>query len=241
MRIGLIGASGRMGRAIARVAAESGTATIAHAIGSGTDLNAVSPDSVDVLVDFSSPAALPAVLALACRIGRPLLVGSTGLTPDHNHAIDQAAREVAVLQTGNTSLGINLLQVLVTQAARALGPEWDVEILELHHRLKQDAPSGTALMLGAAAARARGIAPPHPRARIGQAPGPREDGSIGYASLRGGTAAGEHTVLFAGEGEQLRFTHIAEDRIVFARGALKAATWLVGRAPGRYSMADLFG
>lgn len=242
MRLGLVGACGRMGRAITRIAEETGEAIVAHPIGAGTDLAAIAPDDIDVLVDFSNPAALGEALGLARRIRRPVLVGTTGLGPDHHAMIDRAASEVAVMQTGNTSLGINLLRVLVQQAASRLGTEWDIEILDLHHRNKLDAPSGTALMLGAAAADGRGAAPEElgRSDRMSGGPHPREPGTIYYASLRGGTAAGEHMVLFAGEGERVELRHIAENRLVFARGALKAARWLIGQTPGRYVMADLF-
>jgi 4-hydroxy-tetrahydrodipicolinate reductase len=156
--------------------------------------------------------------------------------------IDQAAAEIAVLQTGNTSLGVTLLAQLVREAAAKLGPDWDVEIVEMHHRHKVDAPSGTALLLGEAAARGRGVTLPEVRvdSRAGLT-GARAEGTIGFASLRGGSVIGDHHVVFAGEGERVELSHLAQDRSTFAHGAVRAAQWLVGRAPGRYAMGDVLG
>jgi 4-hydroxy-tetrahydrodipicolinate reductase len=161
---------------------------------------------------------------------------------DAERAIDAAARAIPVLQTGNTSLGVTLLAHLVREAASRLGPEWDIEVLEMHHRMKVDAPSGTALLLGEAAAEGRGIdlAAHSERGRDGQT-GARGRGAIGFASLRGGTVAGEHTVIFAGEQERLTLSHNAEDRMIFAHGAVRAAAWLIGREPGRYTMPQVLG
>jgi 4-hydroxy-tetrahydrodipicolinate reductase len=196
----------------------------------------------DVLIDFSAPGALPVSIEAAQEARCALVVGTTGLEPAHHALIDTAARDIAVLQAANTSLGVTLLARLVEQAARALGPDWDIEIAELHHRLKVDAPSGTALALGEAAARGRGIdlATHSDRGRDGMT-GPRLEGRIGFASLRGGSAAGDHMVLLASEGERIELWHRAENRTIFARGALKAAQWLAGKQAGRYAMADVLG
>ncbi len=238
--IGIFGNAGRMGRAITHALAGHG-ATLAGGIDSGGDPVALAA-SADVLVDFSAPAALPAHLAAARAAGTPLLIGTTGLSRAHHEAIDAAAAEIAVLQTGNTSLGITLLARLVREAAERLGPAWDIEIVEMHHRAKVDAPSGTALLLGDAAAAGRG-ASLHDLSVIGRAglSGDRAEGTIGIASLRGGTVAGDHMAIFAGPGERIELAHRAEDRAIFAHGAITAALWLAGRAPGRYAMAEVLG
>lgn len=239
-RIGIIGSEGRMGRALAAVLAGGGN-QIASGIGRGGDVAALA-DASDALVDFSSPQALASNLHAAIGAGIPILVGTTGLADEHHGAIDRASQAVPVLQTGNTSLGVTLLAHLVTEAARRLGPEWDIEIVEMHHRLKVDAPSGTALLLGQAAAAERGIdlGANSETGRNGQT-GARREGTIGFASLRGGTVAGEHSVIFAGEEERLILSHHAESRAIFARGAVRAAEWLIGKQPGRYSMGDVLG
>jgi 4-hydroxy-tetrahydrodipicolinate reductase len=181
-------------------------------------------------------------LHAAIGAGVPILIGTTGLGESHHTAIDNASRAIPVLQTGNTSLGVTLLAHLVREAASRLGPEWDIEVLEMHHRMKVDAPSGTALMLGEAAAAGRGIALAEhsERGRDGQT-GRRAEGAIGFASLRGGTVAGEHSVILAGEQERLVLAHIAEDRMIFAHGAVRGAQWLIGREPGRYTMPQVLG
>lgn len=196
----------------------------------------------DVLIDFTSPGALAATLDAACDGKAAIVIGTTGLEPQHHAMIDRAAKSIAVLQAANTSLGVTLLTRLVADAARALGPDWDIEIAELHHRHKVDAPSGTALALGAAAAAARGVdlAVVSDRGRDGIT-GVRVPGHIGFASLRGGSAAGDHTIVFAGEGERLELRHLAENRDIFARGALRAAVWLAGKPAGRYAMDDVLG
>ena len=242
MRVGLIGPCGRMGRAIARLLGEEKAGTVTAAIDSATDLAAIGAGAIDVLIDFSNPGATAAACGLAERLMLPLLVGTTGLGPEQHAAIDAAARTIPVLQTGNTSLGINLLRVLVRDAAARLGDGWDIEIVEMHHRGKLDTPSGTALMLGAAAnsGRGHGATERNRFDRMQEGPHPREPGGIYYASLRGGTVAGEHQVIFAGEGERIELGHRAENRLVFARGAIKAAAWLIGQLAGRYTMADMF-
>jgi 4-hydroxy-tetrahydrodipicolinate reductase len=198
--------------------------------------------SADVLVDFTSPEALAGNLQAACDAGTGLVIGTTGLTPAHMAEIDEAARDIPVLQTANTSLGITMLAALVRDAAERLGDDWDIEILETHHRHKVDAPSGTALMLGDAAAEGRRIKRAKPLMRTAAASGTaRKPGDIGFASLRGGSVAGDHLVIFAAEGERLELGHRAESRTIFARGAVRAALWLAGQKPGRYTMRDVLG
>ena len=237
-RIGIIGSKGRMGQALMQAVANAGH-TLAGGIDRGDDPQALAGQS-DVLVDFSAPAALSANLTASVAAGVPIVIGTTGLEPEHHAAIDAAARQIAVLQTGNTSLGVTLLAHLVREAAARLGTDWDIEIVEMHHRMKVDAPSGTALLLGEAAAEGRGIAlsDHSERGRDGQT-GARGAGAIGFASLRGGTVAGDHSVIFAGENERLMLTHTAENRAIFARGAVKAAEWLSERDAGRYKMPDV--
>jgi 4-hydroxy-tetrahydrodipicolinate reductase len=238
--IGIIGSNGRMGAALVN-AAEAGGLLVAGGIDVGGDLIALAK-ACDVLIDFSSPKALVANLGAAVAAGTPILIGTTGLDEDHHRHIDNAAHHVAVLQTGNTSLGVTLLARLVQEAAARLGPEWDIEIVEMHHRMKVDAPSGTALLLGEAAAAGRGImlAGNSERGRDGDL-GPRGHGKIGFASLRGGTVAGDHMVILAGDNERIELIHRAEDRSIFARGAVKAAGWLIGKGAGRYAMNDVLG
>jgi 4-hydroxy-tetrahydrodipicolinate reductase len=198
----------------------------------------IDQDRGDVLVDFSAPAALRASLDRAVSAGIPILIGTTGLGPGADKLADEAAKRVAVLRAPNTSLGVAVLSDLVERAAGALGPDWDIEILEMHHRMKADAPSGTALALGEAAARGRGTPLHAERGRDGTGL-ERNEGAIGFASLRGGTVAGEHDVVFAGTEERLILSHRAESRMIFARGALAAARFLVGKPAGIYSMRDV--
>ena len=188
------------------------------------------------------PGALAANLAAARAAGTPILIGTTGLGAANLALVEEAARDIAVLQTGNTSLGVTLLAKLVRDAAQRLSPDWDIEIVEMHHRAKIDAPSGTGLMLGEAAAAGRG-ATLGELGVIGRAglSGDRATGTIGLASLRGGTVAGDHSVIFAGNGERLEFTHRAEDRAIFAHGAITAALWLAGKPAGRYHMNQVLG
>lgn len=239
-RIGIYGSQGRMGQAI--VAAMPVLDAIhAGGVDAGEDPAALA-HACDVLVDFSAPAALDAHLAAALAAGTPIVVGTTGLSPHHHDAIDAAAERIAVLQTGNTSVGVGLIMALVRDAARRLGQEWDIEIVEMHHRDKIDAPSGTALMLGEAAAAGREttIAETGVQGRAGLV-GARARGTIGFSSLRGGTVVGDHNVVFAGNGERIEIGHYAQDRAIFAAGAVKAALWLAGRAPGRYRMDQVLG
>ena len=240
VRIGIIGSEGRMGQALARAIADAGHESTGG-IDRGGDAAGLA-DRSEALVDFSTPAALETNLHAAIGAGIPIVIGTTGLEERHHTAIDNAARQIAVLQTGNTSLGVTLLAHLVREAASRLGPEWDIEIVEMHHRMKVDAPSGTALLLGEAAAAGRGIdlAAQSERGRDGHT-GARERGAIGFAALRGGTVAGEHSVILAGDEERLTLSHSAENRMIFARGAVRAAEWLIGREPGRYTMGDVLG
>ncbi len=239
-KIGIIGNKGRMGQALISAIAEAG-AVLTGGIDQGGDAAALAM-LCDVLVDFSSPSALEANLDACVQSGKAIVIGTTGIEERHHYLIDDAARDIAVLQTGNTSLGVNMLAALVRQAAARLGPDWDIEIAEMHHRHKVDAPSGTALLLGEAAAsgRAIGLAANSERGRDGIT-GARQRGNIGFASLRGGSVAGDHTVIFAADNERIELIHRAENRAVFATGAVKAALWLAGKAPGRYTMSDVLG
>jgi 4-hydroxy-tetrahydrodipicolinate reductase len=225
IRISLFAPSGRMGQAIAAAVAED-------------PCFALDQDNADVVVDFSAAAALQSSLGRAVSAGAPILVGTTGLDELADERIAAAAKQVAVLRAPNTSLGVALLAELVEQAARVLGSEWDIDIAETHHRMKADAPSGTALMLGEAAARGRGIPLNAERGRDGTGL-KREPGAVGFASLRGGTVAGDHDVLFLGPDERLILSHRAENRMIFARGALAGARFLVGKPAGLYSMRDV--
>ena len=239
-RIGIIGSAGRMGQALVDAIAAAGQ-VYAGGVDKGDDLAALAAGS-DVLVDFSAPAALEGNLDAAIAAGVPIVVGTTGLEERHHWLCDHAADSIAVLQTGNTSLGVTLLAHLVREAASRLGEDWDIEIVETHHRMKVDAPSGTALLLGQAAADGRGIdlAAHSARGRDGIT-GARKVGDIGFAALRGGSVAGDHTVHFLADDERIALSHLAENRRIFARGAVRAAQWLIGRAPGRYTMPQVLG
>jgi 4-hydroxy-tetrahydrodipicolinate reductase len=264
MRLIVAGAAGRMGRVlidliaasegVTLVAALEGPASEALGMDAGTLAGrgplgiAVSSDplkavtAADGIIDFSSPRATVDLAALAAQARIAHIIGTTGLSADDSKAIDAAARHAVIVRSGNMSLGVNLLAGLVEKVARALGPDYDIEIAEMHHKMKVDAPSGTALLLGAAAARGRGVDLDENavRSRDGHT-GARQQGSIGFAALRGGTVVGDHMVIFAGPGERLELVHRAEDRGIFARGALHAAIWAQGRKPGLYSMADVLG
>jgi 4-hydroxy-tetrahydrodipicolinate reductase len=239
-RIGIIGSEGRMGQALVAAIAAAGQEH-SSGIDQGGDPLALARAS-DVLVDFSSPHALEANLDAAMAAGIPIVVGTTGLEERHHWLCDAAAEKIAVLQTGNTSLGVNMLGWLVEEAAARLGEDWDIEIVETHHRMKVDAPSGTALLLGEAAAKGRGIdlANHSERGRDGIT-GKREIGAIGFASLRGGSVAGDHSVHFLADDERITLSHLAENRAIFAKGAVKAAQWLIGKGAGRYGMREVLG
>jgi 4-hydroxy-tetrahydrodipicolinate reductase len=208
----------------------------------------VAPDAAlglcDVVIDFSTPAASAALArTAAARGGLALVIGSTGFDAPETQAVDDAAGRIAIVRSGNFSLGVNLLLGLVEQAARALAAaDWDIEVFEAHHRRKVDAPSGTALMLGEAAARGRGasLSNAAERARDGVT-GPRALGAIGFSVMRGGGLVGEHSVSLVAEDEIITLSHSARSRTLFARGALQAALWVAGRPAGLYAMNDVLG
>lgn len=239
-RIGIIGSKGRMGAALVDAIGAAG-AVHAGGVDKGDEVAALAAQC-DVLVDFSAPAALEGNLDAAMGAGVPIVVGTTGLEERHHWLCDAAAERIAVLQTGNTSLGVTLLAHLVREAASRLGEDWDIEIVETHHRMKVDAPSGTALLLGQAAAEGRGIelAAHAARGRDGIT-GARKAGDIGFAALRGGSVAGDHTVHLLADDERIALSHLAENRRIFAKGAIRAAEWLIGKAPGRYAMQEVLG
>ncbi len=249
LKIAIAGALGRMGRQMAlAVEADPRLALVArfHKPGSAGE-GLVERDEAmalaDIVIDFTTPAAsVELAKACAARGGPALVIGSTGFEPAELAGIAEAAKSVPIVRSGSYSLGLNMLTGLVEQAARALGPDADIEILEAHHRFKVDAPSGTALMLGEAAARGRGISLDDvaQRGRDGVI-GPRPSGEIGFAVLRGGSIVGEHSVSFLAEGETLSLSHSAGDRSMFARGAIAAALWVAGRPPGEYDMRDVLG
>jgi 4-hydroxy-tetrahydrodipicolinate reductase len=264
MGLAVVGAAGRMGRALIRAIAETDGVHLAGAVerpgatAIGQDAGAlvgltacgvaVEDDPVPVfarvdgVLDFTTPAATAAFSGLAAQAHIVHVIGTTGCGAEVDAAVAAAARHAAIVKSGNMSLGVNLLAALVRQAARALGADYDIEIVEMHHRAKVDAPSGTALMLGRAAADGRKIdlETSSVRSRDGFT-GPRPDGAIGFATLRGGSVIGDHSVIFAGPGERVTLTHQADDRMLFARGAVKAALWARNRKPGLYTMADVLG
>jgi 4-hydroxy-tetrahydrodipicolinate reductase len=226
VRIALFAPDGRMGKAIqAAIAKEPGFQ--------------VDNDHGDVLIDFSAPDALRASLDRAVSAGVPLLIGTTGLIDEHDALIAEAAKSIPILKAPNTSVGVALLADLTERAARILGPEeWDIEIVEAHHNKKADAPSGTALHLGASADKGRGGGSEVERGRDGTGL-KRQQGAIGYSAIRGGTVAGDHDVMFLGPDERIILSHRAESRAIFARGALAAAKFLKGKPAGLYSMRDV--
>jgi len=197
---------------------------------------------VRAVIDFTAPAATRVQADLAAQARLVHVIGTTGFSDSDIARIDAAARHAVVVRAGNMSLGVNLLTALTRRVAAALGPDYDIEIVEMHHRHKVDAPSGTALMLGEAAAEGRGttLSDSAERGRDGHT-GPRAPGAIGFAALRGGDVVGEHEVIFAGTGERITLGHVATDRMLFARGALSAVRWGLGRKPGHYSMLDVLG
>jgi 4-hydroxy-tetrahydrodipicolinate reductase len=264
MRLVVAGAGGRMGRTVIKAIAETDGVVLAGAIeapgsavigrdagelaGLGHNSIAVSAQApallaeADGVIDFTIPAAT-VVLAERCAArGLVHVIGTTGLTPADEEIIGAAAMRARIVKSGNMSLGVNLLAALVKQVAKTLGEEFDIEILEMHHNKKIDAPSGTALLFGAAAAAGREIdlARQSVRVRDGHT-GARKAGDIGFASLRGGTVVGDHSVIFAGPHERIELIHKAEDRMIFARGAIRAALWARGQKPGLYAMTDVLG
>jgi len=264
MKLAIAGAAGRMGRVLTRIVRETEGAEVAgglEAPGSphlGADMGelaglgalnmAISDDpaalfkKVDGIIDFTVPKATLALVAQSAKARIVHVIGTTGIDAAGEAAIKAAAQHACIVKSGNMSLGVNLLAALVRQVAAALGEEFDIEILEMHHRHKIDAPSGTALMLGEAAAQGRAVdlKARAVRSRDGHT-GARPTGNIGFAALRGGSVVGEHTVLFAGPAERIELGHRAESRDIFARGAVRAALWAKDKKPGLYSMTDVLG
>lgn len=236
------------GASLAAAVARPGSAAVGRDAGALADLPPMDVQvtdrlqlergELDVVIDFSAADAVAATAAACTRAGVALLVGTTGLHADTLQRLDAAATQVPVLIAPNTSLALNVLLELVRRAAAALPASYDIEIFEAHHRHKVDAPSGTALALGEAAAAGRGESLPRPPQLSGATPGARGTGGIGFSVARGGDVVGEHDVRFLGAGEQLRLAHVATDRAIFARGAVSAACWLAKQPPGRYRMAD---
>lgn len=262
--LAVVGAGGRMGRTLVRAITQTPGVSVVGALerpasavlGQDAGVLAGLPAlgvpvlddmakafaRADAIIDFTAPEATRAFCAFAAARGLIHVIGTTGLSDADFSAIREAGKRAAIVQSGNMSLGVNMLAALVKRAAKALGPEFDIEIVEMHHRHKVDAPSGTALLLGEAAAAGRGVALKDKKqsGRDGHT-GARRSGDIGFAALRGGSVIGEHTVMFATEGERIELTHRAEDRGLFAHGAVKAALWAKGKPPGVYSMADVLG
>ena len=262
VRLIVAGAGGRMGRTLVKAIADTKGLRLAGALedarspligwdagtlaGLGENGVKLTGDagpllaSADAVIDFTIPAATLELAALAAKAGKVHVIGTTGFTAADEDKIKDAAKSAVIVKSGNMSLGVNLLAALAKRVARSLGEEFDIEILEMHHNKKVDAPSGTALLLGRAAAEGRGVALElrSAPARVGET-GARKAGDIGFASLRGGTVVGDHSVIFAGPGERLELSHKAEDRMIFARGALRAALWARGKKPGIYSMVDV--
>lgn len=250
IRIAVAGALGRMGRTVTSVVADEPSLVLAARfdLPEATEPGLVSRDAAlaqaDVVIDFTRPEASLELAALAAERGRPaLVIGATGWSADQKARLDAESKSIPIVCAGNFSLGLNLLLGLVAQAARALpAREWDIEVFEAHHRHKTDAPSGTALMLGEAAARARGVEPSQvagwPRT---EAAGPRRCGEIGFSAARAGGLIGEHSVLLAATDEIVTLSHSARDRTLFARGAVQAARWAARRSPGVYDMQDVLG
>ena len=264
LRVVIAGAGGRMGRTLIHAVAASKGFTLAGAVDApnstviGRDageLAGLGPNGVkvvgdatpllgsaDALVEFTIAAATRAFAELTAKAGIVHIIGTTGHSAEEDAIIAKAAQRATIVKSGNMSLGVNLLAALVKRVAKTLNDDYDIEIVEMHHNKKIDAPSGTALMLGRAAAAGRGVdlGRRAVRGRDGLT-GARRAGDIGFASLRGGTVIGEHSAIFAGPAERVELTHRAEDRIIFARGALHAASWARGKKPGLYSMADVLG
>ena len=241
MKIAIQGAAGRMGKMLCALAESAGCEVVSKVdVADGYDRE-WSAD-VEGVVDFSFHAALPGAIAKAAERGIPYVIGTTGITAEEQKSVEEAAKKIPVVQSGNYSLGVNLLLELVRKTAEVLGPDYDIEIAEMHHRHKKDAPSGTALMLAKSAAAGRGVdfdgnAVYGRRGEVGERPA----GEIAIHALRGGSVVGDHTVMFAGDVERIELTHRAQSREAFAAGALRAIAWAAGRKPGIYSMRHVLG
>ncbi len=264
MKLAVMGAGGRMGQALVRAihdvdgcvvaggTEQPGGELVGRDIGEVAGIGALGINivddplpliaKVDGILDFTIPAASTTFAAFAAQARIVHVIGTTGFSKTGEQQIEAAARHATIVKAGNMSLGVNLVTALVEQVAKALDDSFDIEVVEMHHRHKVDAPSGTALMLGEAAARGRDVSLDDKavRSRDGIT-GARKTGDIGFATLRGGSVVGEHSVMFAGEGERIEISHIANDRTIFARGAVKAALWANGKPPGLYSMKDVLG
>ena len=246
MKIAIVGAAGRMGRKLIELAAGEGLEVVSKVdVAEGYDRE-WSKDTEGV-IDFSFHAGVPAFVTKAAEQGIPYVIGTTGITAEEQVAVDAAAKKIPVVQSGNYSLGVNLLIQLVREAAQILDSKYDVEVVEMHHKHKKDAPSGTALMLAKAAAEGRGLeisssstADGFVLGRAGET-GERPEGEIAIHALRGGSVVGDHTVMFAGDLERVEITHKAQDRAAFAAGALKALKWAAGKAPAIYNMRHVLG
>ncbi|MBO7721367.1 MAG: 4-hydroxy-tetrahydrodipicolinate reductase [Kiritimatiellae bacterium] len=241
MKTAVVGAAGRMGRMICSLAEAAGMEVVAK-IDVAAGYDASWPECTEGVIDFSHRSAVPASVAKAAAAGIPYVLGTTGLTAAEQAAVAAAAARIPVVQSGNYSLGVNLMLGLVRKTAEALGAEYDVEITEMHHRRKKDAPSGTALMLAGAVAAGRGVKDGRKiiYGRHGDV-GERPEGEIAVHAIRGGSVVGDHTVMFAGDVERLEITHRAQSREAFAAGAVRALEWAAGRSPGIYSMQNVLG
>ena len=239
MKIAIVGAAGRMGKMLCALADGMGMDVVSKVdVAEGYDHSW--SDDVNGVIDFSYHTAVPTAIAKAAESGVPYVIGTTGLTADEQAAVDAAAKKIPVVQSGNYSLGVNLLLELVKKAAKTLGREYDVEITEMHHRHKKDAPSGTAIMLAKAVAAGRDFRGDFTYGRKGDI-GERQSGEIAVHALRGGSVVGDHTVMFAGDLERIELTHKAQSREAFAAGALEALKWAKGKPAGIYSMRNVLG
>lgn len=242
MKVAILGAAGRMGQMLVKLAEADPALSVVAQIDVADGYDTTWPEGTEAVVDFSFHAAVAPNVEKAAAQGLAYVIGTTGLTPDEQARVDACTAKIPIVQAANYSLGVNLLLALVRQAAAVLGPQYDVEVVEMHHRHKKDAPSGTALMLANAAAEGRGVklADVACYGRQGLV-GERPAGEIALHALRGGSVVGDHTVMFAGDVERVEITHRAQSREAFAAGALRAALWAAGRKPGKYDMRDVLG
>lgn len=242
MKVAIVGAAGRMGQMLVKLAEADANLEVVARVDVADGYDSAWPAGTEAVVDFSFHAAVAANVEKAAAAGVAYVIGTTGLTDDEQARVDACAARIPVVQAANYSLGVNLLLELVRRAAGVLGPQYDIEVVEMHHRHKKDAPSGTALMLANAAAEGRGV-------KLGDVAcygrqgltGERPEGEIALHALRGGSVVGDHTVMFAGDVERVEITHKAQGREAFAAGALRAALWAAGRAPGKYDMRSVLG